>query len=165
MSIFDIIEGDAGKDSPQSTRRSWSTLSMSLQGVKSRVQRESNPPVVTGLRAGHSRIAPAGGRRRYQRRLLRCARDDKVPDQCGSGPSPPSASSSDLLLSSGCFKLFYCYVFLLCVLRALCGEDSLLSIPINPDPTKFLTFRLHGNRVRFVKPCGEMTERPKVLAC
>jgi hypothetical protein len=42
---------------------------------------------------------------------------------------------------------------------------TFLFIPAVPDPTKSLTFRLHGNKVPFVKPCGEMTERPKVLAC
>jgi hypothetical protein len=56
-------------------------------------------------------------------------------------------------------------VFLLRVLCDLCGENFLLLIPFKPDPTKSLTFRPHGNTVPFVKPCGEMTERPKVLAC
>jgi hypothetical protein len=35
-------------------------VDLSLGGVKSRVPRESNPSVVTGLRAGQSLISPAG---------------------------------------------------------------------------------------------------------
>ena len=62
-------------------------------------------------------------------------------------------------------KAFYSSQQHLRVLRGFRGENFLRFIPSKPKLTKFLTFRLDSNTVPFVKPCGEMTERPKVLAC